>query len=172
MGTVVTGAVATGTVSPGTVSTGTVSAGGVTGGGADTTADIGGVADDVAGARGTGVLRPGCRIWGSNCGRSCGSNCGRIGAVTGNGAGATGAGATGAGATGAGATGAGAWACGTSIAAGAGAAGAGGGAIAGVTKTVRGASCTTGNGFAMVSGAVGTDAWLLDTTAFSPGSAR
>ena len=37
---------------------------------------------------------------------------------------------------------------------------------------VRGASCTTGTGFAMVSCAPGAGSWVLDTAAFSPGSVR
>jgi len=76
--------------------------------------------------------------------------------MTGAGAAGAGAGAAGAGTT-AGTAGAGAGAAG---AAGAGACGtndaAGGPATWGVTKTVRGTSCTTGTGFAIVSGTAAT----------------
>ena len=58
---------------------------------------------------------------------------------------------------------------GSGSAAGAGATGA---AALGVTKMVRGASCTTGTGFAIVSTAWVFGNEVLNTAAFSPGSVR
>ncbi len=85
---------------------------------------------------------------------------------------------------GAGATGAGAGASGTGAgAAGSGAGASGAGALgAGLTKTVRGACCTTGIGSWMVSAVDGAGAgtwasavagaWLLGTITLSPGLGR
>ena len=117
----------------------------------------------VAGDRGTGALRTGgATICGTGAGRSCGGSCGRIGGIIGTGT-TAGAGAGCAGASGAGA---GAGACGTNVAA-----GAAGATARGVTKTVRGASCTTGTGFVIVSCSAETGG-VLDTAAFPPGPGR